>query len=61
MLPEASRVGAGRFCTYFIIIIILEKGCVPPNCLGALIQMGYMGTACLLPRHIEWHFPTSMN
>lgn len=33
MLPEASRVGAGRFCT-FIIIILGERDGILRNRLG---------------------------
>lgn len=33
MLPEASRVGAGRFCTFFKLLF-WGKGCVPPKSFG---------------------------
>lgn len=48
MLPEASRVGAGRFCTYFIIIIILGKGVCSPKLFGGFNSDGVYGN-CLSP------------
>lgn len=34
MLPEASRVGTGRFCTFFFIIILGERDGILRNRLG---------------------------
>lgn len=59
MLPEASRVGTGRFCTFFLLFF-WGKGMGSSEIVwGFLIQTGSTGTACLLPQRIEWHFLSS--
>jgi hypothetical protein len=55
MLPEASRVGADRFCVFLIISLGEGVPSPPPKKIFlALILVGSTGTACLLSQHIEW-------